>query len=51
LTSALWPQASHVAVTTQTPFSRMFAGVIGGLKLLRMASDWGDIILRLPAEG
>jgi hypothetical protein len=37
LTSALWPQASHVAVTARTPFWRMFANVMGGPGLLRMA--------------
>ena len=30
LTSALCPQASHVAITARTPFSRMFARVMGG---------------------
>jgi hypothetical protein len=29
-TSALCPQASHVAITTRTPFARIFANVLGG---------------------
>ena len=36
LTSALWPQPSHVALTARTPFCRMFAKVIGGPGLLRV---------------
>jgi hypothetical protein len=36
-TSALCPQASHAAMTARTPFSRMFASVIGGPKFLRTA--------------
>jgi len=32
MTSALWLQASHVAMTARTPFARMFAKVIGGPK-------------------
>jgi hypothetical protein len=35
--SASWAQASHVAMTARTPFSRMLAKVIGGPGLLRMA--------------
>jgi hypothetical protein len=36
LTSASRLQASHVAVTARTPFSRMFARVLGGPKLFRI---------------
>jgi hypothetical protein len=36
LASALWLQASHVAVTARTPFSRMFARVMGGPELFLM---------------
>jgi hypothetical protein len=37
VTSAARPQASHVAVTGWTPFARIFASVIGGPNLPRMA--------------
>jgi hypothetical protein len=34
LTSAMCPQVSHVAITLQTPFWRMFASVMGGPNIL-----------------
>jgi hypothetical protein len=37
LTSALWPQAWHEAVTSRTPLARMLARVIGGPGLERMS--------------
>ena len=41
LTSALCPQASHVAITARTPFSRMFARVMGGPCFSRATRESG----------
>jgi hypothetical protein len=49
LTSASRPQASHLAVTTRTPFWRMLASVIGGPKLLRIVL--GPIFRRQVGQG